>query len=79
MQELEKQFEYYIQHQDELVAKYDGRYVLIVGEEVVGDFETETEAYAAAIEKFEPGTFMLQLVGPGKESYTQTFYTRVSI
>ena len=79
MDELKKQFEYYVKNQDELVSKYNGKYVVIVDETVVGDYDSETEAYAEATSKYGPGKFMLQLVGPGEESYTQTFYSRVTI
>ena len=77
MDELKKQFEYYVAHQAEIVEKYNGKFVIIVGEQVVGAFDTEMEAYAAAIEKYEAGTFMLQFVGPGKDNYTQTFHSIV--
>ena len=33
---LEKEFNYYLEHQAELVPLYEGKYVMIVGEEVVG-------------------------------------------
>ena len=46
---LEKEFEYYIKHQDELVKKFNGRVLVIKGEEVVGDYETEQEAYFESI------------------------------
>ncbi len=77
--ELRKQFKYYLDHQDELVRRYRGRWVVIVGEQVVGDFDSELAAYEFASGAYEPGTFMLQLVTPGKENYSQTFRSRVAI
>jgi hypothetical protein len=79
MSEIEKQFNYYLAHQDDLVKKYNGRHVVIVGEQVVRDFDTEVDAYKYASGNYEPGTFMIQLVTPGDESYSQTFYSRVAI
>ena len=75
---LEKEFEYYIEHQDELVKKFNGRVLVIKGEEVVGDYETEQEAYFESIKKYKSGTFLIQKCSPGKESYTQTFHTRAT-
>jgi hypothetical protein len=48
--ELEKEFQYYLDHQDDLVKSHFGRYVVIKDEKVLGDFGTEVEAiiYAKA-------------------------------
>ena len=79
MTEVQKQFDYYLANQTALVQKYNGRYVVIVGENVVGDFGSELDAYKFASEKYEAGTFMIQLVMPGNENYSQTFHSRVAI
>ena len=76
---LEKEFNYYIKHQKELVKKYNGRFIVIKGEKVVGDYGTQIEAYSEAQKNFKLGTFIIQLCAPGKENYTQTFHSRVSI
>ena len=41
---LEKEFEYYLAHQAELVAKFDGKFVVIKGNEVLGAYDSEIEA-----------------------------------
>jgi hypothetical protein len=73
---LEQEFKYYIEHQNELVKKYNGKVLVIVGEEVVGAYDTDDEAYFTSIKKYTPGTFLVQLCTPGAESYTQTFHSR---
>ena len=35
---LTKEFAWYIAHQDELVKKFDGRFVVIKGEAVIADY-----------------------------------------
>ncbi len=75
---LEKEFQYYKEHQDELVKKHNGKYLAIVGESIAGVFNSELEAYSAMKEKAAPGTFLIQLCTPGKDSFTQTFHSRVS-
>jgi hypothetical protein len=77
--ELRRQFQYYLDHQDELVRRYQGRWVVIVGERVVGDYASELAAYEFATVGYEPGVFMIQLVTPGQESYSQTFRSRVAV
>lgn len=75
---LEQEFKYYLDHQDELVEAYNGLVLVIVGEEVVGIFNSEEEAYFDSIEKYAPGTFLVQTCTPGEDSTTQIFYSRVS-
>lgn len=75
---LQKQLEYFKSHQDELVRKYKGKFLVIKDQEVQGVFDTEIEAYTDAKKKFELGTFLIQQSLPGQESYTQTFHSRVA-
>jgi hypothetical protein len=72
---LDKEFQYYIDHQNELLKQYSNKVLVIVGEEVMGVFDTELDAYFDSIAKFKPGTFLIQKCTPGEESYTQTFYS----
>ena len=74
---LEKEVKYFKDHQDELVKKHEGKYLVIVGEEVVGVYEAEIDAYVEAKKNRKPGTFLLQHCLPGESAYTQTFYSRV--
>ena len=75
---LDKEFKYYREHQQELVEKYNGKFVVIVDERVVGVFDSELEAYTEAKKEHQLGTFLIQKVSPGTESYTQSFHSRVS-
>ncbi len=75
---LEDEFQFYLDNQDELVKKYNGRFIVIKGEKVVGDYSSEIEAYNKSVAAYELGTFLIQECRPGEESYTQTFRTRVT-
>ena len=75
---LEREFKYYKNNQADLVKRYNGKYIAIVGEEVVGDFDAELDAYTETKKKHSVGTFLIQHCLPGKDSYTQTFYSRVT-
>ena len=57
---LEEEFRYYLDNQDELGKKYSGRVVIIVGENVVGDYSNYEEALFEARKKYKGGTFLIQ-------------------
>ena len=63
---------YFIEHQDELVAKYPQKVIVLQGTEVRGAFDTPLQAYLDASARFGPGTFMLQRCEPGRAAYTVT-------
>jgi hypothetical protein len=73
---LENEFRYYVAHQKELVEKYKGQFIVIVGEKVVGSYQSFEEALLESQNKYEPGKFLIQECLPGEEAYTQTFHTR---
>ena len=77
MEKLEKEFKYYLEHQDELVKKYNGKFIVIKDCKVIGVFDSELEAVEKTAEKYELGTFLVQKCEPGAESYTQTYHSRV--
>jgi len=79
MEKLEKEFKYYLEHQDELVKKYNGKFIVIKNREVIGVFDSELEAIEKTAEKHELGTFLVQKCEPGSESYTQTYHSRVTL
>lgn len=76
---LMKELEFYIQHQTELVEKYRGRFLVIVGEDVVGDYTTRHEAYWESRDRFPLGTFLIQLCMPGEDNYIKTFHHHVKV
>ena len=71
---LKKNLEWYVQHQSDLVAKYNGKILLIVDQKLIGAFDTMAAAYTEAVKTREPGTFTLQPCAPGEGSYTLTLY-----
>ena len=76
---LDKEFKYYLEHQDELVKNYYGRYIVIKDSKVLGNFGSEVEAILHAKNNLnlELGSFLVQHCMPGKENYTQFFHSRV--
>jgi hypothetical protein len=75
--QLMNEFDYYLEHQQELVQKYNGKVIVIKGQTVIGVFDSELEAVQKTSEQHELGTFLVQKCEPGRESYTQTYHSRV--
>jgi hypothetical protein len=74
---LKKEFDYYLQHQDELVKQYNGKYIVVKDSAVTGAYDSELEAIEVTSRTYELGTFLVQKCEPGSNSYTQTFHSRV--
>jgi hypothetical protein len=75
---LDKEFQYYLNNQNDLVKKFNDRYLVIVGEKVVGDYDGYSQALSDTLKKYEMGTFLVQKCSPGDKDYTLTFHSRVA-
>ena len=75
--ELEKEFNFYLEQQEELLKKYQGKYIVIKDRTVIGSYDSELEAIEKTIEKHEMGTFLVQKCESGSDNYTQTYHSRV--
>ncbi|MFP5042699.1 DUF5678 domain-containing protein [Parasediminibacterium sp. JCM 36343] len=74
---LEKEFQYYLEHQEEFVKKYADQFLVIKNQEVVGVYESKQETYNKAVATYELGTFLIQHCLPGELGHTQTFHSQV--
>jgi len=77
-EKLQEEFNFYVTNQDELLKKYNGKYLVIIGKEVLGAFDTFEIAYSEASQKHKPGSFLIQFCSPGSEDYSYTFYSNVA-
>lgn len=78
MNTLKDNFNYYIEHQTELVKKYNGRFLVLKDCEVVGDYDNERDAYFASVERYCLGNFIIQYCSEGSSAYTQTFVNDIA-
>jgi len=78
MATLKENFEFFLSKKAELVGKYSGKYVVIADLHVVDAFDSEIKAVEEAQKRFPPGSYVVQLVSPGDEAYSQTYHSRVS-
>jgi hypothetical protein len=73
---LEEEFKFYLNNQEKLVEKYNGKFIVIKDRNVIGSFDSEIAAYEETQKFHDLGTFLIQYCSPGIESYTQTFHSR---
>ncbi len=78
MEALDREFDYYLTHQKELVEKYNGKFIVIRDQQVIGAYDSELDAIQTTAEQYEMGTFLVQKCEPGSESYTQTYHCAVA-
>ena len=74
---LEAEYKYFKEHKAELLAKYPGRFIVIKGETVLGDFATQEEALKFGLGTNSPGTFMIQECTE-KADQIMRFHSRVT-
>ncbi len=53
---------YYEQHKEDLLRHHEGKFVLIVGEDLVGSFDAQGAAYEAGIAKYGNVPLFIKLV-----------------
>ena len=73
---LNKEFTYYKDNQDYFVNLYNGKIIVLQGTEVLGVYDTQIDAYLETVKNYELGTFLIQQVAPGEESYTIKLHSR---
>ena len=60
MKPLEREYHYYMAHEDELVDQYEGQYIVIQGIRVLGAYADQFEAVEKMLAQgLTPGTFMV--------------------
>lgn len=60
---LEKEYEHYLIIRDDLARDYDGSYVAIKGQKVLGIFDDYGQAANAVYVEHEYGTVLMQQIG----------------
>jgi hypothetical protein len=76
---FEKEEAFYEAHKEDIRAKYTGKRVLIAGQEIKGVFDSDGEAYRAAIETMKPGDFMIKPVTRTDDESVCRYRSRVYV
>lgn len=75
---LKSEFKYYLDNQNKLVEKYNGKFIIIKNTEVIGIYDSELEAIEITSKEHSLGTFLVQKCEPGQDAYTQKYHSRVT-
>jgi hypothetical protein len=66
---LEKEWEYYETHRDEIVDKYCGKYAVITKDKVVAAYNDRKQAYNKTIKTIPLGSFMIHHITKEEEVF----------
>ena len=69
---LKQEIAYYERERDTLAAEYPGRYLLIYGDRLIGDYATRGEATTAGGRKFGGAPILVRFAGEGTPVFTTT-------
>lgn len=69
---LQRQYDYYVNHESELVKKYEGQYLVISDTFIVQSFSDEMTAYTFGVKNFGAGHFLLHKCEKGSLDVVET-------
>ena len=72
---LQREFDFYRDHQSEMVEKYDGKVIVLKDCIVLGEYDSYLSADMETRQHHLEGTYLLQRVSAGEEDYTCTLHT----
>ena len=75
---LEKEFNYYLEHQLDLLKDYEDKIIVIKDNQVIGSYDTEIEALVFTKKEHQVGSFLIQKCSRGSVDYTETYHSNVS-
>lgn len=57
---IQQEIDYYKANRQLFLAKYDGLFLVIKGQQIIGVYPTKTQAYDQTIAQHEKGTFIIE-------------------
>ena len=76
---LEKEALYFEEHKVEIREKHLKKYIVIHGNSITGEYNSDEEAFSAASKTFEVGTFMIKYVSETDEEQIQRFTSLIYV
>jgi hypothetical protein len=59
-----QEFLWYKLHEEDLLRRYKGRYLVIKGEQVIADYGSKIQAWQETIKTHQPGSFIIHYCAP---------------
>lgn len=72
---LEKEYDYFLKNKETMLREYENKFIVIVGEQVVGSYASQDEALKESSQKYAIGTFLIQKISNKQEDITQRFFS----
>lgn len=72
---IDKNYEYFISHFDELYSEYPEKYIVIKNENVIGSYDSFDEAFDKTTQTEIIGSFLIQLCSSNNERNINHFYS----
>ena len=74
---LEKEYGFFLSKRQSLLPNNENKFVVIVGENIVGIYDTISEALSESVKKYTLGTFLIQKISSNENDIVQKFTSRV--
>ena len=75
---LKTEFDYYLNHHQELASQFDGKVIVIKDRKVIGSYASAWAAVKETAKSHKIGTFLTQRVTTDDSGHTERFHSRVS-
>lgn len=72
---LEKEYSYFLKNKAALLKEYANKFIVIIGEQVVGSYDSQEEALKEASQKYTIGEFLIQKISDNQDDVTQRFFS----
>lgn len=70
---LEKEFQYFVDNQNDLFKQFPDQYLVIKDQKVIGVYDNKIDAYFETQEEHELGSFLIQFCSLNPETFNQDF------
>ena len=78
IENLKQEFNYYIQHKQEFIAKYNNKFIVLKEHKVIYEADTREKAISGALKNgYKLGTFLVQHVTLDDSETIQRYCSRV--
>jgi hypothetical protein len=76
---LENEYKYFEEHYEDIKKKFLDKFIVIIGEKVIGAYESQKEALAETLKTHKLGTFLVQKVTEKPQDIIHRFTSRVYV
>ena len=74
---LEKEYSYFLENKELFLKEYTNKFIVILGQKVIGNYSSQEEALRETIKEYKIGTFLIQKVSQNENDTTQRFFSMV--